>query len=70
MKVALLIKVRRMNKTREVSLQQEKQANSTNSFNNVGIPISAAGPSCTNDDPSSPVNAAEASNAFKDHLFE
>ncbi|GJX67629.1 putative ribonuclease H-like domain-containing protein [Tanacetum coccineum] len=30
----------------------------------------AAGPSFTNDDPSSPVNAAEASNAFKDHLFE
>ncbi|GKC67238.1 putative ribonuclease H-like domain-containing protein [Tanacetum coccineum] len=28
------------------------------------------GPSFTNDDPSSPVNAAEASNAFEDHLFE
>ncbi|GKB26312.1 ribonuclease H-like domain-containing protein [Tanacetum coccineum] len=31
---------------------------------------SADGPSFTNDDPSSPVNAAEASNAFEDHLFE
>ncbi|GJS34405.1 putative ribonuclease H-like domain-containing protein, partial [Tanacetum coccineum] len=30
----------------------------------------AAGPSFTNDDPSSPVNAAEASNAFEEHLFE
>ncbi|GKB48838.1 hypothetical protein Tco_0899591 [Tanacetum coccineum] len=28
------------------------------------------GPSFTNDDPSSPVNAAEASNAFEEHLFE
>ncbi|GKA25962.1 retrovirus-related pol polyprotein from transposon TNT 1-94 [Tanacetum coccineum] len=33
-------------------------------------PVSAAGPSFTNDDPSSPVNAAEASNAFEEHLFE
>ncbi|GKB84204.1 putative ribonuclease H-like domain-containing protein [Tanacetum coccineum] len=33
-------------------------------------PVSAAGPSFTNDDPSSLVNAAEASNAFEDHLFE
>ncbi|GKD92297.1 putative ribonuclease H-like domain-containing protein [Tanacetum coccineum] len=49
---------------------EEKQTNSTNSFNTVGAPISAAGPSFTNDDPSSPVNAAEASNAFEDHLFE
>ncbi|GKD04431.1 hypothetical protein Tco_1179405 [Tanacetum coccineum] len=32
--------------------------------------VSAAGPSFTNNDPSSPVNAAEASNAFKEHLFE
>ncbi|GJV31545.1 putative ribonuclease H-like domain-containing protein [Tanacetum coccineum] len=30
----------------------------------------AVGPSFTNDDPSSPVNAAEVSNAFADHLFE
>ncbi|GKE56918.1 putative ribonuclease H-like domain-containing protein, partial [Tanacetum coccineum] len=51
-------------------LQQEKQTNSTNSFNDVGTPVSAAGPSFTNDDPSSPVNVAEASNAFEDHLFE
>ncbi|GJR19297.1 ribonuclease H-like domain-containing protein [Tanacetum coccineum] len=51
-------------------LQQEKQTNSTNSFNTVGTPVSAAGPSFTNDDPSSPVNAAKASNAFEDHLFE
>ncbi|GKB59430.1 putative ribonuclease H-like domain-containing protein, partial [Tanacetum coccineum] len=51
-------------------LQLEKQPNSTNSFNTVGTPVSAAGPSFTNDDPSSPVNAAEASNAFEEHLFE
>ncbi|GJR61764.1 putative ribonuclease H-like domain-containing protein [Tanacetum coccineum] len=30
----------------------------------------AAGPSFTNDDPSSSVNATKASNAFEDHLFE
>ncbi|GKC15317.1 putative ribonuclease H-like domain-containing protein [Tanacetum coccineum] len=51
-------------------LQPEKQPNSTNSFNSVGTPISVVGPSFTNDDPSSPVNAAEASNAFEEHLFE
>ncbi|GJT78847.1 ribonuclease H-like domain-containing protein [Tanacetum coccineum] len=51
-------------------LQKEKQTNSTKSFNNVGPPISAVGPSITNDDPSSPVNAAEASNTFEEHLFE
>ncbi|GJX54396.1 putative ribonuclease H-like domain-containing protein [Tanacetum coccineum] len=54
-------------------LQQEKQIvhpNSTNSINTVSTPVSAAGPSFTNDDPSSPVNAAEASNAFEEHLFE
>ncbi|GJY88899.1 hypothetical protein Tco_0503527 [Tanacetum coccineum] len=51
-------------------LQQEKQTNSTNSFNTVGTPVRATGPSFTNDDPSSPVNAAEASNAFEDHLFK
>ncbi|GJS99470.1 hypothetical protein Tco_0820640 [Tanacetum coccineum] len=44
--------------------------NSTNSINTVSTPVSAAGPSFTNDDPSSPVNAAEASNAFEEHLFE
>ncbi|GKG10963.1 hypothetical protein Tco_0342363, partial [Tanacetum coccineum] len=50
-------------------LQQEKQTvhpNSTNSINTV----STAGPSCTDDDLSSPVNAAKASNAFEEHLFE
>ncbi|GJW00486.1 putative ribonuclease H-like domain-containing protein [Tanacetum coccineum] len=36
----------------------------------VGTYVSAARPSFTNDDPSSPVNAAEASNAFEEHLFE
>ncbi|GKA35282.1 putative ribonuclease H-like domain-containing protein [Tanacetum coccineum] len=50
--------------------QQEKQTNSTNSFNIVGTPVSAAGPSFTYDDPSSPFNVAEASNAFEEHLFE
>ncbi|GJR91353.1 putative ribonuclease H-like domain-containing protein [Tanacetum coccineum] len=33
-------------------------------------PVSAAGPSFINDDPSSLVNAAEVSNAFEEHLFE
>ncbi|GJY83812.1 putative ribonuclease H-like domain-containing protein [Tanacetum coccineum] len=33
-------------------------------------PVSTAGPFCTDDDLSSPVNAAEASNAFEEHLFE
>ncbi|GJX68183.1 hypothetical protein Tco_0303910 [Tanacetum coccineum] len=54
-------------------LQQEKQTvhpNSTNSINTVSTPVSTAGPSCTDDDLSSPVNAAEASNAFEEHLFE
>ncbi|GKC68913.1 putative ribonuclease H-like domain-containing protein [Tanacetum coccineum] len=53
--------------------QQEKQTvhpNSTNSINTVSTPVSAVGPSLTNDDPSSPVNVAEASNAFKEHPFE
>ncbi|GJY02939.1 putative ribonuclease H-like domain-containing protein [Tanacetum coccineum] len=40
------------------------------SFNTIGTLVSVAGPSFTNDDPSSPVNAAEASNAFEEHLFE
>ncbi|GJT96313.1 hypothetical protein Tco_1091831 [Tanacetum coccineum] len=54
-------------------LQQEKQTvhpNSTNSINTVSTPVSTAGPSCTDEDLSSPVNAAEASNAFEEHLFE
>ncbi|GJT42552.1 retrovirus-related pol polyprotein from transposon TNT 1-94 [Tanacetum coccineum] len=49
-------------------LQQEKQTvhpNNTNSINTASTPVSAARPSFTNDDPSSPVNAAEASNPFK-----
>ncbi|GKB22486.1 putative ribonuclease H-like domain-containing protein, partial [Tanacetum coccineum] len=33
-------------------------------------PVSVVGPSFTNDDLSSPVNTAEASNAFEEHLFE
>ncbi|GJR42870.1 putative ribonuclease H-like domain-containing protein [Tanacetum coccineum] len=54
-------------------LQQEKQTihpNSTNSINTASTPVSAAGPSFTDDDLSSPVNTAEASNAFEEHLFE
>ncbi|GJT51376.1 putative ribonuclease H-like domain-containing protein [Tanacetum coccineum] len=54
-------------------LQQEKQTvhpNNTNSINTASTPISTAGPSCTDDDLSSPVNAAEASNTFEEHLFE
>ncbi|GJR81004.1 ribonuclease H-like domain-containing protein [Tanacetum coccineum] len=54
-------------------LQQEKQTvhpNSTNSINTVSTPVSATGPSFTNDDLSSPVNTAEASNAFEEHLLE
>ncbi|GJR58728.1 putative ribonuclease H-like domain-containing protein [Tanacetum coccineum] len=57
----------------ERQLQQEKQfvhLNNTNSINTVSIPVSAAGLSFTNDDPSSPVNVAEASNAFEEQLFE
>ncbi|GKD15729.1 ribonuclease H-like domain-containing protein [Tanacetum coccineum] len=56
----------------ESLLQQEKQTvhpNNTNSINTVSTPVSAAGPSFSND-PSSPVNAAEASNAIEEHLFE
>ncbi|GJY10700.1 ribonuclease H-like domain-containing protein [Tanacetum coccineum] len=54
-------------------IQQEKQTehpNSTNSINTVSTPVSNAKPSTTNDAPSSPVNAAKTSNAFKDQLFE
>ncbi|GJR30921.1 putative ribonuclease H-like domain-containing protein [Tanacetum coccineum] len=54
-------------------LQQEKQnehPNSTNSINTVSTLVSTAGLSFTYDDQSSPVNAAEASNTFVDHLFE
>ncbi|GJT13731.1 putative ribonuclease H-like domain-containing protein [Tanacetum coccineum] len=51
-------------------LQQEKQTihpNSTNSINTVSTPVSTAGPSFTNDAPSSPVNAARTS---EEHLSE
>ncbi|GJX45368.1 putative ribonuclease H-like domain-containing protein [Tanacetum coccineum] len=51
-------------------LQQENQTvhpNSTNSINTVSTPVSTAGPSFTNDAPSSPVNAARTS---EEHLFE
>ncbi|GJZ94475.1 ribonuclease H-like domain-containing protein [Tanacetum coccineum] len=54
-------------------LQQEKQTenpNSTNSISTISTPVSTARPSCNDDDPSSLVNIAEASNAFKEHLFE
>ncbi|GJR91022.1 putative ribonuclease H-like domain-containing protein [Tanacetum coccineum] len=54
-------------------LQQEKQTvhpNSTNSINTVSTPVSTDRPSCTDDDQSSPVNTAEASNAFEEHLFK
>ncbi|GJZ54875.1 hypothetical protein Tco_0610068 [Tanacetum coccineum] len=53
-------------------LQQEKQTvhpNITNNINIVSTPVSAVVPSFTNDDPSSPVNATEAFNAFEEHLF-
>ncbi|GKB91975.1 putative ribonuclease H-like domain-containing protein, partial [Tanacetum coccineum] len=51
-------------------LHQEKQIvhpNNTSSINTVSTPVSTAGPSFTNDAPSSPVNAASTS---KEHLFE
>ncbi|GKA83652.1 hypothetical protein Tco_0805247, partial [Tanacetum coccineum] len=54
-------------------LQQEKQIvhhNNTNSINTVTTPVITARPYFTNNDPSSPVNAAEASNAFEEHLFK
>ncbi|GJX82989.1 putative ribonuclease H-like domain-containing protein [Tanacetum coccineum] len=57
-------------RVKPIELDEKKHPNSTNSFNTVGTPVSAARPSFTNDDPSSPVNAAEASNAFEEHLFE
>ncbi|GJZ72735.1 ribonuclease H-like domain-containing protein [Tanacetum coccineum] len=41
--------------------------NSTNSINTVSTPVSTAGPSFTNDAPSSPVNDARTS---EEHLFE
>ncbi|GJX36744.1 hypothetical protein Tco_0248301 [Tanacetum coccineum] len=77
MKMELHIKKEGMN-TPQISeferlLQQEKQTvhpNNTNSINTVSTPVSTAGPSLTNDDTSSLVNAAEASNAFEEHLFE
>ncbi|GJS73385.1 putative ribonuclease H-like domain-containing protein [Tanacetum coccineum] len=50
----------------EKLLQQEKQTvhlNNTNSINIVSTPVSTVGSSFTNDAPSSPINAAEASNA-------
>ncbi|GKD41345.1 ribonuclease H-like domain-containing protein [Tanacetum coccineum] len=49
---------------------REKQTNNTNSFNTAGTPVSASGPSFTYNDPSSPINAAKASNTFEDRLFE
>ncbi|GKC41177.1 hypothetical protein Tco_1058899 [Tanacetum coccineum] len=74
-KVELQIKMGRMIKPQEgvcnvFNKKQTVHPNSTNSINTVSTPVSAAGPSFTNDDPSSPVNAAEASNAFEEHLFE
>ncbi|GKD43476.1 putative ribonuclease H-like domain-containing protein [Tanacetum coccineum] len=57
----------------ERPLQQEKHIvhpKSTNNINTISTLVSTARSSCTDDDLSSPVNAAEASNAFKEHLFE
>ncbi|GJU92169.1 hypothetical protein Tco_1304592 [Tanacetum coccineum] len=51
-------------------LQQEKHTVHTNSINTASTPVSTTRPSCTDDDLSSLVNAAEASNAFEEHLFE
>ncbi|GJS77965.1 putative ribonuclease H-like domain-containing protein [Tanacetum coccineum] len=54
-------------------LQQENKTVHTNSINSINIvstPVSTVGPSCTDDDLSSPVIAVEASNAFEEHLFE
>ncbi|GKB40799.1 putative ribonuclease H-like domain-containing protein [Tanacetum coccineum] len=50
--------------------EDEKQTNSSNSFNTVGTPVSTFGPTFTNDGPSSPVNAAEASNVFRNKKDE
>ncbi|GKF65347.1 hypothetical protein Tco_0191864, partial [Tanacetum coccineum] len=50
-------------------LQQEKQTENPNSTNSINI-VSTARPSCTDDDQSSPVNTAKASNVFEEHLFE
>ncbi|GKE05269.1 putative ribonuclease H-like domain-containing protein [Tanacetum coccineum] len=58
-------------------LQQEKQSehiNSTNSFNTVSTPVSAAGPSFSAARPSSLICAAKTPvrtpNAYEEHLFE
>ncbi|GJR46093.1 putative ribonuclease H-like domain-containing protein [Tanacetum coccineum] len=58
-------------------LQQEKQTehnNTTNSISTISIPVSTAGPSFTDNVPSSPVNTAgppdSTANAFEEHLFE
>ncbi|GKB07444.1 hypothetical protein Tco_0835728 [Tanacetum coccineum] len=53
-----------------VTEKQTIHPNSTNSINTASTPVSAAGPSFTDDDPSSPVNTAKASNAFEEHLFK
>ncbi|GJW33369.1 putative ribonuclease H-like domain-containing protein [Tanacetum coccineum] len=50
-------------------LQQEKHIEHLNSTNSINT-VSTAGPSFTYDEQSSPINAAEAFNAFEDHLFE
>ncbi|GKF05023.1 hypothetical protein Tco_0035691 [Tanacetum coccineum] len=60
-------------KEKPTKMDEKKQTvhpNNTDSINTVSTPVSTAGPSCTNDDLSSPVNTAEASNAFEEHLFE
>ncbi|GKD68362.1 putative ribonuclease H-like domain-containing protein [Tanacetum coccineum] len=50
--------------------KQTQNPNSTNSINTVSTPVSTTRPSCIDDDPSSPVNTAEATNAFEEHLFK
>ncbi|GJR30222.1 hypothetical protein Tco_1106454 [Tanacetum coccineum] len=51
-------------------LQQEKQTENPPFRNKYISTVSTAGPSFTNDDPSSPVNNAETFSAFKENLFE
>ncbi|GKA35017.1 ribonuclease H-like domain-containing protein, partial [Tanacetum coccineum] len=69
------------NQTNDPKVSEEDAKEKTTEINESGasdkdrnddqaIRSDAAGPSFTNDDPSSPVNAAEAFNAFEEHLFE
>ncbi|GJS70293.1 hypothetical protein Tco_0703134 [Tanacetum coccineum] len=56
-------------KPTEMDEKHSVHPNNTNSINTVSTPVSVVGLSFTNDDPSSPVNAVEASNAFEGNIY-